>query len=212
MRSLFLALVAAAACGAQQGGGNPAAIFDKIYSNPAPPFNPEPSAFLARAVEGLTPGKALDAAMGQGRNSLLLARKGWDVTGYDVSSVGLETARRSAEQAGVKINTVLKDHRTFDFGTEKWDLIVLVFPLLSMDEEDVMRRIKASLKPGGTIVVEQFNSMPGPGSKGPANALFRTFQEYRVVRYEDVEDTSDWGRMKARIGRIAAVKEGASTR
>ena len=27
------------------------------------------------------------------------------------------------------------------------------------------------------------------------------------LRYEDVQDVSDWGRMKARIGRIAAVKE-----
>ena len=197
----------AALCRAQQGGADPAAIFDKIYASPAPPFNPEPSAFLTRAVEGVTPGKALDVGMGQGRNSLFLARKGWDVTGYDVSAVGLAAARTAAEKAGLKIRAVQKDHKDFDFGTAQWDLIVMVFPGLSMDEEDVLRRGKASLKPGGMIVVEQFNSAPGPGSKGPANALFRTFQECRVVRYEDVEDVSDWGRMKARIGRVAAVKE-----
>jgi 2-polyprenyl-3-methyl-5-hydroxy-6-metoxy-1,4-benzoquinol methylase len=201
-------LFLAGLCYAQQGGGeNPAAIFDKIYASPAPPFNGEPSAFLARAIEGVTPGKALDIAMGQGRNSLYLARKGWDVTGYDVSSVGLATAEASAAKAGLKIHTVQKSHSDFDFGTAQWDLIAMVFPGTSMDDEDLLRRIKASLKPGGMIVVEQFNAPPVEGAKGPPNALFQTFQAFRVLRYEDVQDVSDWGRMKARIGRIAAVKE-----
>ena len=204
----WILLLLTALCYAQQGGGgNPAARFDKIYSGPATLFNPEPSAFLARAVEGIAPGKALDVAMGQGRNSLFLARKGWDVTGYDVSSVGLAAAEASAAKAGLKIHTMLKSHAEFDFGTNQWDLIAMVFPLVSMDDQDLLRRIKVSLKPGGMIVVEQFNAAPGENSKGPANALFQTFQDFRVVRYEDVPDVSDRGKMKARLGRIAAVKE-----
>lgn len=207
MKTRFLLLLIAGLCRAQQGGDNPAERFDKIFSSSTPIFNAEPSAFLGRAVEGLTPGKALDVAMGQGRNSLFLARKGWDVTGYDVSTVGLKTAQAAAEKAGLKIKTVQASHQDFDFGIGQWDLIVMIFPVMSMDDHELLARIKGSLKPGGTIIVEQFNSAPGPGSKGPANALFRTFQDCRVVRYEDVEDVSDWGRMKARIGRIAAVKE-----
>lgn len=200
-------LLVAASCSAQQGNPDPAAIFDKIYGNPSPVFNLEPSAFLQRAVKGLAPGKALDIAMGQGRNSVFLAREGWEVTGYDISAVGLKAARTAAGALGRNIHTIQSDHKSFDFGSARWDLIVMVFPGLSMDEEELLRRIKASLKPGGMIVVEQFNSMPGPGSKGPANALFKTFEEYRVIRYEDVDDVSDWGRMKARIGRLAAIKE-----
>jgi 2-polyprenyl-3-methyl-5-hydroxy-6-metoxy-1,4-benzoquinol methylase len=202
---LFLFL---SVCQAQQAGsGGPAAIFDKIYSSAEPPFNAEPSAFLTRAVENVVPGKALDVAMGQGRNSLFLARKGWQVTGYDLSSVGLSKAQESAAKAGLKIETVHKSHADFDFGTDRWDLVVMVFPGTSMDDLELLRKIKASMKKGAMIVVEQFNAPPGEGAKGPANALFGTFQEFRVVRYEDVPDISDWGKMKARIGRIAAVKE-----
>jgi len=198
----------ASVCQAQQAGsGGPAAIFDKIYASAEPPFHAEPSAFLIKAVESLPLGKALDVAMGQGRNSLFLARKGWQVTGYDVSSVGLASAQASAAKAGLKIETVQKSHADFDFGTDRWDLVVMVFPGTSMDDLELLRKIKASMKKGAMIVVEQFNAPPGEGSKGPANALFRTFEEFRVVRYEDVVDNSDWGKMKARIGRIAAVKE-----
>jgi hypothetical protein len=102
---------------------------------------------------------------------------------------------------------VHKSHADFDFGTDRWDLVVMVFPGTSMDDLELLRKIKASMKKGAMIVVEQFNAPPGEGAKGPANALFGTFQEFRVVRYEDVPDISDWGKMKARIGRIAAVKE-----
>jgi SAM-dependent methyltransferase len=199
--------VFATVCLAQKGGDNPAAIFDKIYASEAPPFNAEPSAFLARAVDGVAPGKALDVAMGQGRNSLFLARKGWQVTGYDVSTVGLSQAQAAAAKAGLKIETVQKSHADFDFGTDRWDLVVMVFPGTSMDDLELLRKIKTSMKKGAMIVVEQFNAPPGEGAKGPANALFQTFAEFRVMRYEDIPDVSDWGRMKARIGRVAAVKE-----
>ena len=184
-----------------------AIIFDKMYASATPPFNPEPSAFLTRAIQGLNPGKALDVAMGQGRNAVFLARQGWEVTGYDVSEVGLATAGESAAKAGVTIHTARKTHQDFDFGTEQWDLIAMVFPGASMDDEPLLKRIRASLKPGGMVVVEQFNAPPVEGAKGPANALFKTFQDFRVVRYEDVVDRSDWGKTNARIGRIAAIKE-----
>jgi hypothetical protein len=105
------------------------------------------------------------------------------------------------------IEIVQKSHADFDFGTDQWDLVVMVFPGTSMDDLDLLRKIKRSIKKGAMIVVEQFNAPPGGGTKGPANALFRTWEEFRVVRYEDVGDKSDWGKMKARIGRIAAVKE-----
>jgi 2-polyprenyl-3-methyl-5-hydroxy-6-metoxy-1,4-benzoquinol methylase len=39
-------------------------------------------------VEARKPGRALDIGMGQGRNSVFLALKGWDVTGFDISDEG----------------------------------------------------------------------------------------------------------------------------
>jgi len=191
----------------QPGGEFTTVLFDKIYASSAPQFNTEPSAFLARAIEGLPPGKALDVAMGQGRNAILLARKGWEVTGYDVSPGGLAAAAAGAAKAGVRIDAVRKSHEEFDFGVARWDLIAMIFPGVSMDDEGFLKRVRASLKPGGVLIVEQFNAPPIEGAKGPPNALFKTFQDFRVLHYEDAVDTSDWGKTKARIGRIVAVKE-----
>lgn len=61
----------------------------------------EPDRHLVALASGLQPGRALDLACGTGRNAIWLARSGWTVTGVDVSSVGLDQARRNGQEAGV---------------------------------------------------------------------------------------------------------------
>jgi 2-polyprenyl-3-methyl-5-hydroxy-6-metoxy-1,4-benzoquinol methylase len=156
-------------------------------------------------LEGVKPGRALDVAMGQGRNAVYLAGQGWDVTGYDISETGLSAARAAAGKAGVRIQAIRASHQDFDFGRDRWDLIVMTYSLADMDDASFLRRIRDSLKPGGIVVVEQMNS-PGT-ARGPANALFRSFQDLRVIHYEDVADTAEWSLQKMRIGRIVAQRD-----
>ncbi len=181
--------------------------FNGIFSSPNPPFKTEPNGFLVRMLRGVKPGKALVPAMGQGRNAVYLARQGWDVTGYDISDRGIALARVKAEKEGVRLNAVLKSHAEFDYGTEQWDLIVMTYHFAPLDDTGFIRRVCNSLRPGGMVVVEQFNAAPGPEAKGPANALLKSFAALRVIHYEDTTDVSEWGGFKARIGRIAALKE-----
>jgi 2-polyprenyl-3-methyl-5-hydroxy-6-metoxy-1,4-benzoquinol methylase len=179
--------------------------FDAVYTAHPELYNAEPTPLLVRAVRDLKPGKALDMAMGQGRNSLFLAKQGWDVTGYDVSKEGLAVAQAGAKKAGVNINAVRASHKDFAFGKERWDLIVMAYTLVDMEDAAFLGRLHDSLKPGGVIVLEQMNS--GGTGKGPKNALLASFQNYRVLHYEDVVDTAEWGRKPMRLGRIVAQKE-----
>ena len=84
----------------------PAEYWDRAYSDPSLVFNTAPNVFLTEVVKGLKPGRALDIGMGQGRNSVYLAKLGWDVTGFDISERGMELARKSAAAAGVQITTI----------------------------------------------------------------------------------------------------------
>jgi 2-polyprenyl-3-methyl-5-hydroxy-6-metoxy-1,4-benzoquinol methylase len=180
-------------------------FFKQIFTSHQEVFTPEPTAFLVRMVRGLKPGKALDVAMGQGRNAVFLAKEGWDVTGYDLSEDGLAAARENAARAGVRVNAIHSTHQEFDFGQARWDLIVMAYAWVNMEDKAFLQRVKDSLKPGGRIVLEQLNS--GGTGKGPANALLQSFAGLRVIHYEDTVDTADWGRNSARLGRIAAEKE-----
>src|SRR3954471_16133905 len=80
--------------------------------------------FLAESVKGRKPGKALDIGMGQGRNSLFLAALGWEVPGLNISEVVVTEARAEAEKRRLKIDAQVADVAKFDYGKDRWDLIV----------------------------------------------------------------------------------------
>ena len=88
-------------------------MFNIIYTSKKPGHATEPNALLVSTVEGRKPGRALDIGMGQGRNSVFLALKGWDVTGFDLSDEGIAAARRNADRAGVKINAIVGTEDAF---------------------------------------------------------------------------------------------------
>jgi SAM-dependent methyltransferase len=184
--------------------------FDSLYSSEKAQLLAQPDAFLVESTKDVKPGRALDVAMGQGRNALYLAKAGWEVTGFDISSKGLSAARAAAELAGVKIQTVLQGWQDFDFGTEKWDLIVLSYAWVPIDDPAFVKRLLAGLRPAGLLVFEHFmadKSGDVPGGPKP-NELLRLFgNDLRILRYEDIETASIWStRSKARVARLLASK------
>jgi 2-polyprenyl-3-methyl-5-hydroxy-6-metoxy-1,4-benzoquinol methylase len=174
--------------------------FNKIYSTPNPPFRQEPSQFLVRIADSLKPGAALDVAMGQGRNSVYLASKGWKVTGYDLSDQGMRIAREAANKAGLTIETVKAAHDDFELGKERWDLIVQTFAFTNLSDEAYRKRLFDALKPGGVLLIEGFGGKPD-------NTILQGFLSLRVIYFEDREDIADWSMQKARLTRVAVRKD-----
>jgi SAM-dependent methyltransferase len=184
------------------------AFFDRTYASDAR-FNTEPNALLAEAVRGVKPGRALDIDMGQGRNSVFLAGKGWDVTGFDFSAEGVRAANQAAAKAGVRITAVKQRHEDFDFGRDKWDLILMSYTWVPLREPFVTRIID-SLKPGGLLVFEHM--MDESGSERAAawlpgpNGLLQVFGRLRILRYEDTRAQADWSWRPERLARLVAQK------
>jgi 2-polyprenyl-3-methyl-5-hydroxy-6-metoxy-1,4-benzoquinol methylase len=75
--------------------------------------------FCRMRVDSTTvvPGRALEMGMGDGRNIIFLAQRGWDVTGSDLAEVSVAKAKKRAGDVGVKINALVQDADKFDFGT-----------------------------------------------------------------------------------------------
>ena len=74
--------------------------WDARYAGEQLVWSAEPNRFLVAEVDGLTPGRALDVACGEGRNAIWLAEQGWTVTGVDFSPVALDKARRTGRSPG----------------------------------------------------------------------------------------------------------------
>jgi SAM-dependent methyltransferase len=179
--------------------------YDEIYSTSSDTFSAAPNAFMMRTIAGRKPGRALDVAMGQGRNALWLAAHGWTVTGFDISPVGVEIARKEAEKRGLLIEGLVTSYEDFDWGKEKWDLIVFsyFFP------QAALPKVWDALKPGGLIVVEGFHidtaRVRPVGGGYRNNELFQVLKDYRVLIYEDVQDRQEWGLPYGATNRLVRV-------
>jgi len=182
--------------------------WNRILTAPTPSFNTEPNAFLVAVTKGLKPGRSLDVGMGQGRNTIYLAQQGWDSNGFDPADRAVAAAQEQARKLGVKITTTVARAEDFDWGLNKWDLIVLSY----VGAREFVASVTKSLRPGGMVMVEGFHrdatkAQPIGGSVVfDTNELPKIFTGFRVVRYEEAMATSDFGRRETKVVRLAAVK------
>jgi SAM-dependent methyltransferase len=172
-------------------------------------FNKKPNQLLVDTVKGLKPGTALDIATGQGRNSVFLATQGWKTTGMDISDAGLRIAAAAAAKQKAKLETVMADMDTYDYGKNKWDLVTLIY---AGAHPEMLDRFKTSLRKGGLFVTEYFaadSDIAGGGAGGWKKAdLDAAFKDgWKILKSEEVEDNADWaGQRKMKLVRFVAQK------
>ena len=81
--------------------------------------------------------KIIDIGCGTGRHAIELTKRGYTVTGVDLSESQLARAREKAKEAGVTIDFQKQDTRALPFEDEFQLAIMLcegVFPLMETDE------------------------------------------------------------------------------
>ena len=150
--------------------------------------------------------RILDIGCGTGRHSIELSRRGYNVTGIDLSDSLLAKAREKAEKQELKIDFLKYDARNLPFENE-YDLVIMLcegaFPLMETDEMnyEILKNATKSLKDGGKFIfttlnglfplyhsVEEFHT--STSEKG--NATYRsntfdlmTFRDYNITEVED---------------------------
>ncbi|MCK5848926.1 MAG: class I SAM-dependent methyltransferase [Caldisericia bacterium] len=102
----------------------------------------------------------LDLFCGKGRHSLVLAKKGFNMTSIDFLNEFIETLQKDARKSELKINTVCQDARSIDYRNE-FDHIIVMFTSFGYftDEENqtLLSQIRTALKPGGTCLIDVEN-------------------------------------------------------
>ena len=125
------------------------------------------------------PARVLDCGGGPGRFSIELARMGYEVALFDLSTGNLRMARENANEAGVTIagyehGTAIDLSR---FSDERFDAVLLMGPLYHLLEEEPRRQAlteaRRVLRPGGLLF-----------------AAFIT--RYAPIRYTAAHDMATW--------------------
>lgn len=106
--------------------------------------------------------KILDMACGSGRHSIMLSRKGYDITAVDLSSNLISVAKENAAKENLKINFVQSDIRTFNT-SQRFDLVLNLFTSFGYFDNDdenfaVLKKAHDYLKNDGYFVLDYFNT------------------------------------------------------
>lgn len=140
------------------GFAYPQDMWNKRFSTPDYVFGEEPNAFLVSQAALLGTGHALALADGEGRNSVWLARQGFSVDAFDFSAPAVEKAKALAAKHQVQVNFTCTDWQSFDWNPACYDLVAGVFFQFATPAEraELFEKIKHSLKPGGTVLIQGY--------------------------------------------------------
>jgi len=166
--------------------------------------------FLESEIEFDRTKQILDVGCGTGRHAIELAKRGYQVTGIDLSEDQLKKAREKAGNEGVEVTFLQRDARDFSFD-DPFDLVIMMcegaFSLMETDEMNfrILQKAERSLKQGGKFIfttlnalfplyhsVKDFTNAGSTGVQSDQNTFdLLTFRDYSTVTIVD-----DSGRKK----------------
>jgi len=131
----------------------------------------------------------LDMGMGEGRNAVFLAQKGYKVTGIDISSVAVKKANLLAQEFGVQIKAIVASLKEYQIPNESFDAIICFYFL----DRSLVEKMKSWLKPGGILIFQantaremtKKNSKIHKESFLKEQELLTFFPGMRVLKYEE---------------------------
>jgi SAM-dependent methyltransferase len=123
---------------------------------------------------------ALDAGMGDGRNTIALARHGFAATGFDFSDVGVNRARWRAAELGLAIDARVSLSDDSYWEAERWDIVALMY-----FTSTGLERAKQSIKPGGHLIIEYAGEDAG-------NRTLRELLDWQIIIYETALGERQW--------------------
>jgi SAM-dependent methyltransferase len=176
--------------------------WDERYSATEFVWATGPNQFVAAELAGLPPGRAIDVAAGEGRNTVWLAERGWQVTAVDFSRVGLEKGRRLSAVRGVdgaQVDWVVADLCDYQPEPGGYDLALIAYLQVGPKARaTVLGRAAAALAPGGTVFVvahDLTNLTEGTGGPQDPEVLYTPeavcaeLPGLRILRAERVRRT-----------------------
>jgi SAM-dependent methyltransferase len=149
---------------------------------------------LARLVEDLPPGRALDVGCGTGRDATFLAGRGWDVTAVDFVPLALERARQRPGADAVRwVHGDISAPDTLDLG-DGYTLVVdlgCVHGLTTDERARAAGVLTKAAAPGATLLMLAFSPadrgpMPRGADEAEVRALFTDWTLERTWAADDV--------------------------
>jgi len=161
--------------------------------------------FIEKEINHKKSLKILDVGCGTGRHAIELTKRGYSITGIDLSATQIKRAKEKAKLENLEINFMVTDARQLPFKQE-FDIATMLceggFPLMETDEEnfEILKSITNALTKNGKIIFTTLNGLfpifnstnEFTKDKDKENTQFHnnnfdlmTFRDHSVIEFED---------------------------
>ncbi len=143
--------------------------------------------FIEREIDFRKDTRILDVGCGTGRHSIELAKRGYSVTGVDLSDSQLNRARQKAIEQSIRVDFRKADARSLSFNKE-YDLVIMLcegaFPLMETDEMnyEILKNTYIALREDGKLVFTTLNGL---------FPLFHSVKDFLASQTQDGNATYD---------------------
>jgi hypothetical protein len=130
------------------------AFWDSKYSVDEYVYTKDVNRFVKEHLSDLTPGKMIDLAGGEGRNTVFFAGLGWQAENIDLSSVGLEKCKRLAAEKNVSDLVFTTNASALDFESKLAPVDLGVVAYLQIPKAELavaIERLVSNIKSGGVF-------------------------------------------------------------
>jgi 2-polyprenyl-3-methyl-5-hydroxy-6-metoxy-1,4-benzoquinol methylase len=120
--------------------------------------------FIEKEIDFNKQTRILDIGCGSGRHSIELTKRGYNVTGIDLSESLLKRANEKALKENLNIDFQKQDARHLTFNNE-FDLVIMIcegaFPLMETDEMNfqILQNASKALKEKGKLIFTTLNGL-----------------------------------------------------
>lgn len=146
--------------------------YEELFQNYAERYDNEPFTqgttgevdFIEKEMHFNKKIKILDIGCGTGRHAIELAKRGYAVTGVDLSEAQITRAREKADKENVPVNFQQADARNLTH-TDAFDLVIIIceggFSLMETDEMNyaILESASRALKKEGKLILTCLNAL-----------------------------------------------------
>lgn len=177
-------------------------FWNKRYNEKEFAYGKDPNVFFKDTLSALNlSGKLLLPAEGEGRNAVYAAKKGLNVSAFDISEEGRNKTMELAKSENVEIDYQVGELNQLNFQQNSFDALALIYAHFSSDEKEKLHKDLAELiKPNGYLILEGFSvsnleireKNPQVGGPGNIEMLYsikeieETFPKFEILKLEEV--------------------------
>ena len=191
------------------GENEATAAWDAAYAKGSPPWDigrPQ-SAFIQLADAGEIKSPVLDSGCGTGEHALLLASRGLDVLGIDLSPTAIAHAKQKATERGLTCEFLVGDVLALGRLGRRFRAVIDSGVFHTFDDRDRARYVEslaAVVENGGVLHLLAFSELT-PGTEGPRRvtqaelrAAFADGWEVKRIDAAQFDVRTDWTRVPPR--------------